>query len=79
MCDNAAGFTRKLEHNAKLSNTLLNTSDRVEKFSKSFCSIMKQLLYSHAWRTLMIEENPEVKLRVRDWDNGGVFSFMERK
>ena len=34
--DDAAGYTRKLEHNTNLSNSLLNNSGGGYNFSKSF-------------------------------------------
>ena len=42
-----------LDHNANLSNTLLNVSDSVDKFTKRLCYIVEQVPEDGTWRTLM--------------------------
>jgi hypothetical protein len=79
--DDAAECVRKLKKNANLSNDLLNASVGGENFLKSFCYIIEQVPTEdgNGWRILTNDENPDYRIKVRDWDHNGVLVDLLHK
>ena len=68
-----------LEHTTNLSNALMNESGREDNFTHIFCYIVEQVPDDGVCITHMIDENHELKVRIWDWDNVGVYWFLYQK
>ena len=58
---------------------MLNASGGGENFSKSFYYVVEQIPEDGAWRTLTMEEHPDLRVIVHDWENGGSYRLLEGK
>ena len=77
--DDAEEYTRKLEINVKLSNSLLNASGGGDNFKNIFWDLVEQVPEYGVWRTMFMEENPDRIIQVVDHDNDGVLCILNLK
>ena len=78
--DNVEEYARKLDHNANLSNGLMNTSGGEDNFEKSFCYIIEQVRVPDRinWRIILKSENRDIKIHVTDWDSREIQEELKR-
>ena len=78
--DNVEKCVRKLDHNANLSNGLMNTSGGDDNFEKSFCYIIEQVWVPDRinWRIILKSENRDIKIHVTDWDSREIQEELKR-